>query len=170
MLQALDVDLDLGVVALSEFEPLEGRGAARRVRSPAGGFLLIDESYNASPVSVTAALQALGARKTAGRRIVALTDMLELGADAPQRHAELAEVIAAARVDLVFCAGPLMKSLWDAVPAAVRGGWAETASDLAPALVSALADGDVVMVKGSKASRASFLAETLAALDQGERV
>jgi UDP-N-acetylmuramoyl-tripeptide--D-alanyl-D-alanine ligase len=169
MLQALSVDLDLGLAALSSFEPLEGRGAVRLVRAPGASFLLIDESYNASPVSVAAALAALGARDVAGRRIVALTDMLELGADAPARHAALAEAVVAAKVDLVFCAGPLMRSLWEALPTAVRGAWAPSAAEVAPALVSAMADGDAVMIKGSKASRASLLTETLAALDPGAR-
>jgi len=91
--------------------------------------------------------------------------MLELGPDAPAFHAALAGPIAAAGVDLVFCAGPMMKSLWDALPPTRRGGYAETAADLGPRVASAVEPGDLVMVKGSNGSRASVIAAALAALD-----
>jgi UDP-N-acetylmuramoyl-tripeptide--D-alanyl-D-alanine ligase len=169
MLEALDVDLGDGLAALGSFEPLAGRGAEKTVHLAAGAFTLIDESYNANPISMASAIATLGARRTPGRRIVALTDMLELGADASRFHAALAEPLEAARVDLVFCAGPLMKSLWDALPPTRRGGYAERAADLAPLLVRAAEPGDVVMVKGSNGSKASALAAALSALDSADR-
>ena len=84
--------------------------------------------------------------------------MLELGAEAPSFHAALAEPLEAAGVDLVFCAGPLMKSLWDALPPTRRGGYAETAAELAPLVARAVEPGDVVMVKGSNGSKARAVA------------
>ena len=161
MLDALGVELNLGARALATFEPLAGRGAVLSLQGPKGAFTLVDESYNASPVSVAAAVAALGARPAKGRRIAALTDMLELGADAPARHAALAAPIVAAGLDLVFCAGPLMRSLWDALPSGRRGAWAESAVELAPALGEAVSAGDVVMVKGSNASKARLLVDAL---------
>lgn len=164
MLQALDVDLDASLAALGDFEPLAGRGAESTVALPAGGgFTLIDESYNANPVSMASAIRTLGARTVGGRRIVALTDMLELGPEERAFHAGLAEPLETARIDLVFCAGPLMKSLWDALPPTRRGGYAETAADLAPQLAGAVAPGDVVMVKGSNGSRAGQIVQALRA-------
>jgi UDP-N-acetylmuramoyl-tripeptide--D-alanyl-D-alanine ligase len=168
MLEALDVDLGDSLAALGSFEPLAGRGAERELFKAGGAFTLIDESYNANPISMASAIATLGARKAAGRRIVALTDMLELGPDSPRFHAELAAPIEAARIDLVFCAGPLMKSLWDALPATRRGGYAEAAADLAPQVVRAAEPGDVVMVKGSNGSKAGLIAQALAALGPGE--
>ena len=165
MLEALDVDLGDSLAALGSFEPLEGRGAEQSIRLAAGGFTLIDESYNANPISMTSAIATLGARDATGRRIVALTDMLELGEDARSFHAALAEPLAEARVDLVFCAGPLMKSLWDALPPTRRGGYAETAAELALQVARAAEPGDVVMVKGSNGSKAGAVAAALAALD-----
>jgi UDP-N-acetylmuramoyl-tripeptide--D-alanyl-D-alanine ligase len=165
MLEALDVGLDDGLAALAAFEPLEGRGAARAVRIDGGDFTLVDESYNANPVSVASALKTLGARRATGRRIVALTDMLELGSEAQALHARLAEPIEAAGVDLVFCAGPLMKSLFDALPPTRRGGYADDAAGLAERLVRAIEPGDVVMVKGSRDSSAKAVVEALAALE-----
>lgn len=164
MMRALDVEQDTALAALGDFEPLAGRGAERRVAVAGGSITLVDESYNASPVSVKAALANLGARSVSGRRIVALTDMLELGESAAARHAELAEAVESARVDLVFCAGTLMKSLWEQLPKGRRGAWAGDADDLAPALVEALAPGDVVMIKGSNASRASALVAAVDAM------
>ncbi|MDP3746930.1 MAG: UDP-N-acetylmuramoyl-tripeptide--D-alanyl-D-alanine ligase [Phenylobacterium sp.] len=165
MLEALDVDLGDSLAALGSFEPLAGRGAERQIRLPAGAFTLIDESYNANPISMAAAFASLGARKPAGRRIVALTDMLELGAEGPAFHAGLAEPLASARVDLVFCAGPLMKSLWDALPSTRRGGYAETAAELGPLVAQAAEPGDLVMVKGSNGSKAGAVTAALTLLD-----
>ena len=164
MLQALDVSMDDSVAALGAFAPLAGRGAEKTVQLAGGAFTLIDESYNANPVSMASAIATLGARRTAGRRIVALTDMLELGVEAPAYHAALAGPLADARVDLVFCAGPLMKSLWDALPATRRGGYAETAAELAPLVSRAAEPGDLVMVKGSNGSKAGAVAAALSAL------
>jgi len=165
MLEALGVGLDDSLAALGEFEPLAGRGAEKTVRLPGGAFTLVDESYNANPVSMAAAFASLGARKAAGRRIVALTDMLELGPEGPAFHAGLAAPLDAAGVDLVFAAGPLMKSLWDALPPTRRGGYAGTAAELAPLVSAAVEPGDLVMVKGSNGSRAGAVAAALAALD-----
>ncbi|HEY2658134.1 MAG TPA: UDP-N-acetylmuramoyl-tripeptide--D-alanyl-D-alanine ligase [Caulobacteraceae bacterium] len=164
MLEALDVDLDTSLAALSDFAPLSGRGAEQSVALSGRVFDLIDESYNANPVSMGAAIASLGARRLAGRRILALTDMLELGPDSPRYHAELAGPIAEAGVDLVFCAGPLMRSLWEALPAARRGGYAETAGELSGQLAEAVRSGDVVLVKGSKGSKA---ADIVAVLSEG---
>ncbi len=171
MLEALDVSLGDSLAALGSFEPQEGRGVERTIRIAGGGFTLIDESYNANPVSMASAIATLGVRETSGRRIVALTDMLELGPEAPGHHAALAQPLAAAGVDLVFCAGPLMKSLWDALPPTRRGGYAESAADLAPQVVRTAEPGDLVMVKGSNGSKAGAVAAALSALDlsPGER-
>jgi UDP-N-acetylmuramoyl-tripeptide--D-alanyl-D-alanine ligase len=164
MLQALDVDLALGMQGLAAFAPLAGRGAERAIALPGGEAILVDESYNANPISVAAALDTLGARRVRGRRIVALTDMLELGSDGARYHAALASPLEAARIDLVFCAGPLMKSLWEALPTTRRGGYARRAADLIPLLARAVEPGDVVMVKGSRDSQAKLVAQAMAEL------
>ncbi len=161
MLEAMDVDRAAALAALRDFEPLAGRGAETRLVLQGGAATLIDESYNANPLSMSAALRTLGARRVTGRRLAVLTDMLELGPDGSTMHAALAEPLEMASVDQVFLAGPQMKSLWDALPATRRGGYAETAADLAPQVVDALAPGDVVMVKGSNGSRAGLIAAAL---------
>ena len=158
-LQAMDVPRATAITALADFEPLEGRGAVVSI----AGFTLIDESYNANPISMASAIRSLGARPAEGRRIVALTDMLELGPKAASFHADLAMDIEAAGVDLVFCAGPLMKFLWESLSATRQGGYAITAAELAPLVAKAVRPGDVVMVKGSNGSAAHLIAKTLRA-------
>ncbi|AYV44832.1 UDP-N-acetylmuramoylalanyl-D-glutamyl-2, 6-diaminopimelate--D-alanyl-D-alanine ligase [Caulobacter flavus] len=170
MLEALGVDRATALAALADFAPIEGRGAEQEIAIDGGAFTLVDESYNANPVSMQAALATLGARKVAGRRIVALTDMLELGPDSPRFHAELADAIEKAGIDLVFCAGPLMMSLWNALPQERRGGYADAAPALAQQIVAAMQPGDVVMVKGSNGSRAGAVAAALSALGRREQV
>lgn len=169
MLEALGVSRDTALAALAAFAPIEGRGAEKTIRIPGGAFTLVDESYNANPVSMQAALKTLGARKVAGRRVVALTDMLELGEDSERFHAGLADPIAAANIDVVFLAGVHMKSLWEALPPTRRGGYAEVTEKLTSVLAGAIQPGDVVMVKGSNGSRAGALAVALSALDLGEQ-
>jgi len=160
-LEALDVDLDTALAALAAFAPIEGRGAEQTVRLANGAFTLVDESYNANPMSMAAALKSLGLREVAGRRIVALTDMLELGADATDHHAGMAREADRAGVDLVFCAGPLMRTLWETLPPTRQGGYALTAAELAPELAAAVKPGDVVLVKGSNGSQASLIVAVL---------
>jgi UDP-N-acetylmuramoyl-tripeptide--D-alanyl-D-alanine ligase len=163
-LEALDVPLETGLAALADFAPLEGRGAVRSIETSQGPFTLVDESYNANPLSMRAAFATLAGRHAAGRRIAVLTDMLELGPEGPRHHADLAEPIQAAGVDLVFAAGPLMRSLWEALPSGLRGAYADTAAALAPEVEAAVRAGDVVMVKGSNGSKASLVARALADL------
>ncbi len=88
-----------------------------------------------------------------GRRIAVLGDMLELGPAGPEMHAALAASIIENNIDLVYAAGPLMRSLWDALPHDRKGGYAATAAELQPTLLPALQAGDAVMVKGSLGSR-----------------
>jgi UDP-N-acetylmuramoyl-tripeptide--D-alanyl-D-alanine ligase len=112
-------DIALAALALAEFTVPSGRGAPVEIDPPGGTALLIDESYNANPVSVDAALALLGQTPIGpqGRRIAVLGDMLELGSKGKTLHRGLTAPIAANSVDLVFCCGPLMRSLWQALPA-----------------------------------------------------
>jgi UDP-N-acetylmuramoyl-tripeptide--D-alanyl-D-alanine ligase len=168
-LAALEGDLLNAAAALSDFTALKGRGARAQVAFGRGSIELIDESYNANPASVAAALDSLrNARpETGGRRIAVLGDMLELGANAPALHASLANEIESAHVDLVFCCGPIMQALWEVLPEHRRGAYAETSAGLAPKLVTALQPGDVVLVKGSFGSRMSVVIEALNAAGAG---
>jgi UDP-N-acetylmuramoyl-tripeptide--D-alanyl-D-alanine ligase len=153
-----DGDVLNAAAALKDFTPLKGRGA----RFAAGGVQVIDESYNANPVSMAAALALLGA-STGGRKIAVLGDMLEMGDGAGAHHAGLAAPIAASHVDLVFACGAEMKALWDALPAARHGAYAENSALLAPRLMAAVQPGDTVLVKGSNGARMAVIVDALRA-------
>lgn len=168
MLDALDVPLETGLQALAGFQPLAGRGQTRAVAVTGGAFTLIDESYNANPLSMAAGFRTLGARPAPGRRVVVLTDMLELGEHSRALHEGLAGPIEAAGLDLVHAAGPQMRWLYDALPASRRGLWRETAAELAAEAALLAGPGDVVMVKGSNGSKASLVAQALADLQNAE--
>ena len=158
-------DLALTALALASLEAPTGRGQRVTLSLPGGGSaLLIDESYNANPASMRAALAVLGQAPIGrnGRRIAVLGDMLELGSASPDLHRGLAEPVLAHDLDLVFCAGPMMQSLWDALPSERRGGYAETAAALEPHVIAAVADGDAVMVKGSLGSKMGPIVKALA--------
>ncbi len=156
-------DLALGALALDRYRPAVGRGVRSSLKLPRGSALLIDESYNANPASMAAAIALLGQAPVGrhGRRIAVLGDMLELGPRGKDLHRGLAEPLAAAGVDLVFCAGPLMRALWEALPSGARGGYAETAAALEPTVLGAIADGDAVMVKGSLGSKMGPIVKAL---------
>jgi UDP-N-acetylmuramoyl-tripeptide--D-alanyl-D-alanine ligase len=156
-------DLALAALALSEFQPASGRGTRLEIGLPGGTALLIDESYNANPASMAASLALLGQTQIGprGRRIAVLGDMLELGARGRALHRGLVEPVRANAVDLVFCCGPLMKALWQALPAGRRGGYAEDSGALEPQVLSAIRGGDVLMVKGSLGSRMGPIVKAL---------
>jgi len=165
-LAAADVvgaDLDAAAHALEHLRAFDGRGVAQRIDAQFGSFLLVDDSYNANPASMAAAFSTLAARKPAngGRRIAALGDMLELGADERAYHAGLSTPLEQSNVDLVFAAGPRMAALMEALPESRRGGYAETSDALIPIIANALRSGDIVLVKGSNGSKMSRVVEAL---------
>jgi len=160
VVHSLGLDLDRAAERLAGLRPGAGRGATREITWSGGAIRLLDESYNANPASMTAAIEVLG--RQPGRRIAVLGDMLELGETGPALHAELARPLAEAAVDQVFTSGPSMRHLYDALPESRRGGWAETSAKLAPLVVEALEPGDTVLVKGSLGSA---MRHVIAALD-----
>jgi len=156
-------DLALSALALADFKPASGRGAAVEIDLPGGRATVIDESYNANPASMAAALALLGQKPigAAGRRIAVLGDMLELGPRGRALHRGLVAAVDANAIDLVFCCGPLMHALWQALPASRRGGYAEDSGALEPQVLSAVGADDVVMVKGSLGSRMAPIVKAL---------
>jgi UDP-N-acetylmuramoyl-tripeptide--D-alanyl-D-alanine ligase len=159
----LEADLALAALALADLTPQAGRGARQELTVPGGKAQLIDESYNANPASMRAALALLGQvpMHARGRRIAVLGDMLELGPDGPELHRQLVEPVLAHDIDLVFCSGPLMQALWEALPPERRGGYAETAAEIEAAVIASVQAGDAVMVKGSLGSKMGPIVRSL---------
>ncbi len=164
---ALGADPVQAAAMLAEMQGLKGRGRLHTLSISGGVFQLIDESYNASPASMRAAIGVLGNAQTSddGRRIAVLGDMLELGDQADKLHAELADVLRDNNIDLVFTTGQLMSFLWDALPSEMRGGHAREAQELFPLIRSVVRPSDVVMVKGSNGARTGLIVEDLLKLE-----
>jgi UDP-N-acetylmuramoyl-tripeptide--D-alanyl-D-alanine ligase len=156
-------DLALAALSMSQLEAAAGRGVRRALEIGSGEATLIDESYNANPASMAAALGVLGQATVGaqGRRIAVLGDMLELGPSGPMLHRALVDAIKAHQIDLVYCCGPLMRNLWDALSTGKQGGYADGATALVPQLVAAVRAGDVIMVKGSLGSKMKTIVTAL---------
>ena len=162
--QLLGADLALAALALADLKPPAGRGERVTLDLPGGAVLLIDESYNANPTSMRAALALLGQvpieRHAAGASRCSAT-CSSSGRKARRCIAGLADAVTGNAVDLVFCSGPLMKSLWDALPSERRGGYADTSAALEPEVLGAVAANDAVMIKGSLGSRMGPIVKAL---------
>lgn len=162
--EAAGADPARAALALSNWSAGAGRGARWQIALGPGGLdgriTLIDESYNANPTSVRAALAVLAAQQTEdgigrvarGRRIAFLGDMFELGEQERALHAGLAEAPEMAGIDVVHCCGPRMRALWEALPPGRRGQWCADSAAMAEGVRRVLDAGDVCMVKGSKAA------------------
>jgi UDP-N-acetylmuramoyl-tripeptide--D-alanyl-D-alanine ligase len=119
-IDAVGADLGLSGLGLAEPKPLVGRGRRERIYFDVvtdASFLLIDESYNANPASMKAAINTLGQceNKENGRKIAVLSDMGELGDQTDQLHCDLAPTLQEAGVDQLFVTGEHMKKLADVV-------------------------------------------------------
>lgn len=183
VVKAIGADLGLAGLALAELTAVEGRGQRHEITladGPHAKVAVIDESYNANPASMRAAIETLGqvnierVVKSAsglethrrGRRIAVLGDMGELGEAARQQHADLAEALEAAKIDLVFTVGQNMAHLADSLPPEHKGGHVATAGELAKYLLPQVQGGDVIMIKGSKSTGMGAVVKTLLALDK----
>ena len=165
IVKALGADVRAAAEALRLVRAVKGRGLRETIETPNGAFTLLDESYNANPASMAAALALLGVAKpgAGGRRIAVLGDMLELGPESDAMHAALAPAVLAASCDLVFASGPSMAHLWAQLPVSIRGAYAQTSADFVDLVAADVRPGDVVMVKGSLGSRMGLIVDALKA-------
>ena len=160
--------LETAATALADFGAGAGRGAHKKIELNGATVTVIDESYNANPVSMSASIALLGAAKPTkgGRRIAVLGDMLELGDEAAAFHADLSDHLKVAGVERLYTAGELMENLFAAAPEAMRAGSGRGVAEIAPLLLEDLRDGDIILVKGSNASKVS---EIISLLENGRK-
>jgi UDP-N-acetylmuramoyl-tripeptide--D-alanyl-D-alanine ligase len=171
---ALGLAFDEIVAGLEAARPLKGRMIWRR----AGSVRILDDTYNANPASVGAALDAVAAARRApadsvadgtspgrGRLVVALADMLELGGFAPEAHREVGRRVAALGTAEFVGAGPLMRHAVDAAREAglLDSHHVETFEDTVALLLKRLVPGDTLLVKGSRRMRMERVVDTLVA-------
>ncbi len=157
-------DLDAACAAGATLRPIAGRGERLTLPWQGGTIILLDESYNASPAAVRAALSVLAT--VPGRRILVLGDMLELGAEADALHAGLADAVEATGLARLYLAGPYTEALARALPEGRVTRHAARTADLIETITADLAPGDAVLVKGSLGMKMRPLVEALRAASQ----
>lgn len=169
-IEALGADVVAAAATLASVGASPGRGARRRLKFGAGRVELLDESYNANPVSMRAMLAVLARTEPAvgGRRLLVMGDMRELGEGADAFHADLADAVTASGAARVFLCGPHMKALWPLVPSAQRGVHRPDSASLATEVAAALKEGDVIAVKGSLGSKMKVVVDAILAASSGE--
>jgi UDP-N-acetylmuramoyl-tripeptide--D-alanyl-D-alanine ligase len=164
-IKAVGGDVGGAAATFAQLTGLPGRGRRHTIALPDGSFDLIDESYNASPSAVRAAIAVLAAAAVppGSRRIAVLGDMRELGAESGRLHEELADPLVAADIALVYTVGDDMARLHAALPERMRGVHCATAAEMAPVIAAALRPGDIVTIKGSLSMRMALIVKHLLA-------
>jgi len=173
--QAVGGDLAEAMLALAQWQAPDGRGARYTIDLANGAgqtMELIDESYNANPTSMEAALDVLAAaspinnigRIVTGRRIAFLGDMLELGPTSGSLHEGLADLAALEEIDIVHTCGDQMKMLHAVLPHGKQGEWFKDGAAMAANVHHLLDAGDVAMVKGSLGARVGQVVTAIRAL------
>lgn len=165
-----EFDIQAAAKALEAIKPIEGRGSRELIKfdDAEHPLILIDESYNASPVALEAALRVLAMIQPVegGRRIAILGDMLELGQHSVSLHKNIAPSLNEAKVDLLFACGINMKALYEITPPECQGAYSLTSAELADIIVNELKPGDVVLVKGSLGSKMKTIIDVIRAQSQ----
>jgi UDP-N-acetylmuramoyl-tripeptide--D-alanyl-D-alanine ligase len=156
-------DIEKAMAGLATMQAEKGRGRRYRLAKDGGWFTLIDESYNANPTSMRAAIALLRDAEPhgQGRRIAVLGDMLEMGEHSPAVHAGLAEPLAEAGIATVWLGGPDMAALRDALAETIETTYRETADELAAHALESVRPGDVLVVKSSKGTGFSRIVAAL---------
>jgi UDP-N-acetylmuramoyl-tripeptide--D-alanyl-D-alanine ligase len=170
VVEALGANVVEAAATLKGIAASPGRGARRMLKFGAGTVELLDESYNANPVSMRAMLALLARTEPArgGRRLLAMGDMRELGEGADAYHAGLADAVAASGAAEVFLCGPHMQALWRLLSPAQRGVHRPDSAALAGEVAAALRAGDVIAVKGSLGSKMKNVVDAIVAASGGE--
>ncbi|ASS56533.1 UDP-N-acetylmuramoylalanyl-D-glutamyl-2,6-diaminopimelate--D-alanyl-D-alanine ligase [Rhizobium leguminosarum] len=151
VVRIVGADMQKAIEALATLRPEKGRGKRHRLLIGGGSFMLIDESYNANPASMRAAIALLAASEPTGRgrRIAVLGDMLEMGDSAQKVHTDLAVPLLAAGIEHVWLAGAEMAALKESLPESVHVDYRENTDELTDYVLNSVAPGDVLMVKSS---------------------
>jgi UDP-N-acetylmuramoyl-tripeptide--D-alanyl-D-alanine ligase len=172
VVEALGADLGQAADAFASVGASAGRGARRHLILENGTIELLDESYNANPMSVQAMLAVLSRTSPAGdgRRVLVLGDMRELGDEADRYHADLAGAVAKSGAVEIYLCGPHLRALLRALPASLQAIHRPDSAALAPEVAAALRPGDVVAVKGSLGSKMKLVVDAIMAATGGEAV
>jgi UDP-N-acetylmuramoyl-tripeptide--D-alanyl-D-alanine ligase len=147
---AAEEDIVSSAETLQEFSALKGRGKIYNLAKNNLEYFLIDDSYNAGPASIKAALKVLGTcQAKTGRRVAILADMRELGPSSVEFHKDLATDIINNNIDQVICVGNMMRHLYDILPQNKKLAAFANVNEVIPEIYHYLKNKDMVLVKGS---------------------
>ena len=163
--QVAGASLSKTIQALSDWKAPVGRGERQLIKFSSGCIELIDESYNANPASMAAALEVLANSETLGSKIAVLGEMGELGSEELSYHVKLASLDVITHINIFHLVGPMMQSMYEALPIEKRGLWVETTDELVLQIRSLLSVNDIVMVKGSNYTQFSKIVEAIKKFD-----
>jgi UDP-N-acetylmuramoyl-tripeptide--D-alanyl-D-alanine ligase len=168
-ISAAGADVEKAAASFESFQAKAGRGKRYQLKTSFGEITLIDDTYNASPASVAAALKVLSNSKkgNGGRAVAVLGDMFELGDTAVQLHVDVLKKVVENNIDLVFTAGENMEKAYESLLANLKGGCAKSSAELARVVASKLQDGDIVLVKGSRGMRMENVVNFI--LEEGQK-
>jgi UDP-N-acetylmuramoyl-tripeptide--D-alanyl-D-alanine ligase len=161
---SLGLDIERATSHLAGQTGIEGRGQIIDVKITEGHIRIIDESYNANPISMSSALEAssfVSPPKTSGRRVYVLGDMLELGESSRFHHDAIDKDLETLKVDHLILCGPEMLSLYGRVKDFIPTEWVESVDALLESQANFLEDGDLLFVKGSGGTGLSNLVSSL---------
>ncbi|WP_168464418.1 UDP-N-acetylmuramoyl-tripeptide--D-alanyl-D-alanine ligase [Wolbachia endosymbiont of Ctenocephalides felis wCfeT] len=158
VVQELGLDLSKLSYALEDFNVTNGRGNVHVVQYNGKHVYLIDDSYNASPASMQAAIKTLGTYSNQ-RRVALLGDMLELGDKSLGFHTELLDYIIESNVDKVYTVGQFMLELHKLLPSNIKGIHFNDSNQLKDDLVNIVHDNDAILVKGSRGMKMELVVQ-----------
>ena len=147
---ALGVDLEKVSKNLSNYESIAGRGKILDIQIDNKNITIIDDSYNANPASMKAALDNLSNHLKQGRKIAIISDMLELGPTEVELHSDIGSYINDLDIDLVITMGILSKNSYDKLDSSKKLHHFNNKDELQLNILDFLEDGDILMLKGSK--------------------
>jgi UDP-N-acetylmuramoyl-tripeptide--D-alanyl-D-alanine ligase len=165
MVEAVGGDMAKAAAQFEFFSEPKGRGQIRKLAVKGGHLRLLDDCYNASPISVAGAIEKVALLRDNApepvRTVVVLGDMLELGEHARELHVGLVPSLINNQMDLVFAAGKFMAEMYNALPETMRGAYALSSGELAPKVASSLRPRDLVLVKGSRGSQMELVVQAI---------
>ena len=162
LLDELNLNLNTIINNFKNYEPSEGRGKIHNIKRYKKNFKLIDESYNANPISVKNAIQKLGSiKKQKFKKYLLLGDMLELGQKSEILHKKLSKVINNSDIDKVFIKGNKTLTTYRNIHKEKRGNIFQEEEDVDFTLNNIIANNDYLMIKGSNATNLNNLSKRM---------
>ena len=154
VVQTLGLDTKKAAGFIKDFGALDGRGKHHTLKLPNGGtYTLIDDSYSGQPEAMKLAITALDKTPVAGRKIVVLGKMAELGATSLEQHQKIGQLLANTSIDVVVGVCPEMKDMLAQLPQTKKQYYFENKDGIAEFLFNKLLqNGDIVLIKGARYS------------------